>query len=67
MTSNPVLSKLKEKVFSFKDTMPIVLHLRNKHLQDYHKAEIRRVVGRPNFDYEHEDFKLRDLIDMEIN
>lgn len=47
--------------------MPIVLHLRNKHLQDYHKAEIRRVVGRPNFDYEHEDFKLRDLIDMEIN
>lgn len=56
MPPNGVLVKLKDKVDRFKDTMPIVNCLRNKNLQDYHKAEIRAKIGKPNFDYETEEF-----------
>ena len=32
MPPNPVLDKLKEMVFEFKDTVPVVVALRNKDL-----------------------------------
>jgi dynein heavy chain len=36
MPPNPVLDKLKVMVFEFKDTVPVVVALRNKDLQDIH-------------------------------
>jgi len=36
MPPNPVLDKLKTLVFEFKDTIPVVVALRNKALRDYH-------------------------------
>lgn len=40
MRENPVLTKLKNMVFSFKETMPVVTALRNPHLTEKHRAEI---------------------------
>jgi len=36
LPSNPILEELKELVFSFKDTMPVVVALGNPKLKNYH-------------------------------
>lgn len=42
---NAVLNELKKLVIEFKNAMPVVLALRNKHLQPYHWVEIKRIIG----------------------
>jgi len=64
MPQNPILEKLKKMVFDFKDTMPVVVALRNKDLHDYHWDEIKKIIGR-EFTIT-EDFTLKDLIDMDV-
>lgn len=44
LPSNAILDELKELVFSFKDTMPVVLALRNKNLKSYHWDAIKAVI-----------------------
>lgn len=66
LRQNPVLDELRRLVFEFKDTMPIVVALRNKSLQDYHWAEIRRIVGRPDFSVDAPDFTLRQLLGLNV-
>ena len=46
MTQNAVLDKVKKMVYQFKDTMPVVVALRNKDLKDYHWSEIKRIIGK---------------------
>jgi len=41
LIANPVLTELRDLVFSFKETMPIVMALRNKHLKTYHWEKIK--------------------------
>lgn len=64
LPSNPILEELKELVFSFKDTMPVVLALRNKNLKTYHWDSIKEVIGR-EFEIT-ETFTLKNLMDMEV-
>lgn len=45
LPSNGVLDELKSLVYDFKDTMPVVLALRNKHLKEYHWKEIKEIIG----------------------
>ncbi len=67
LVSNKTLTDLKTKVRNFKDAMPIVVALRNTKLaEDYHWPKIRNIVKDPNFDVNKEDFKLKDLIAMDI-
>ena len=48
LPSNAVLDELKSLVYDFKDTMPVVLALRNRHLKDYHWKEIKEIIGNLN-------------------
>ena len=41
MPPNPVLDKLKDLVFEFKDTIPVVTALRNSALTDIHWLQIK--------------------------
>jgi dynein heavy chain len=41
LPANPILDELRELVFSFKDTMPVVLALRNQYLKNYHWDQIK--------------------------
>lgn len=45
LPANAILTELKKLVTDFRNTMPVVLSLRNKHLKDYHWAEIKRIIG----------------------
>ena len=45
MPTNPKLDKLKFMVFEFKETMPVVVALRNKDLKPYHLEDIKRIIG----------------------
>ncbi len=60
MVQNPVLDKLKNLVFNFKETMPVVVALRNRDLQDYHWSEIKRIIGK-EFTID-DEFTLSDLV-----
>jgi dynein heavy chain len=64
LSSNPVLEELKDLVFSFKDTMPVVLALRNRNLKTYHWNSIKEVIGR-EFEIT-EMFRLKNLMDLEV-
>ena len=64
MPQNKVLEKLKALVFDFKDTMPVVVALRNKDLKEYHWEEIKRIIGKP-FVID-DDFTLRSLIALDV-
>lgn len=51
-------------MFSFKDTMPVVLALRNQNMKPYHQEAIKEVIGR---DFEINDqLTLKNLMDMEV-
>jgi len=65
LVSNAVLDELRERVFSFKDTMPVVIALRNKNLKSYHWKAIKELIGQ-NFDVLDSDFTLRKLMDMNV-
>jgi dynein heavy chain len=58
------LTELKSIVNSFKDTMPVVIALRNKNLKSYHWDAIKKIIGR-EFEI-NEDFTLKNLIDMNV-
>ena len=45
LRQNPILDELRKLVFDFRDTMPIVIALRNKNLKDYHWQDIETTVG----------------------
>jgi dynein heavy chain len=45
LVANPVLDELREAVFSFKETMPIVMALRNKYLKNYHWDKIKAFMN----------------------
>ncbi len=58
------MTELKSIVNSFKDTMPVVIALRNKNLKSYHWDAIKKIIGR-EFEI-NEDFTLKNLIDMNV-
>lgn len=64
MPANSVLEKLKDLIHEFKETMPVVVALRNKYLQELHWKEIMKIIGR-NFTIDN-NFKLKDLIKMDV-
>ncbi len=58
------MDELKELVVDFKDTMPIVIALRNNNLESYHFDEIKAVIGK---EFEIDDkFTLRDLMNLNV-
>lgn len=61
---NPILDELKEIVFDFKDTMPVVIALRNKNLKDHHWKDIKTFIGQ-NFEID-DDFTLQKLMAMNV-
>lgn len=64
LPQNVILTDLKKLVTDFRNTMPVVMALRNKYLKDYHWVEIKRIIGK---DFEITDeFTLKDLISMNV-
>ena len=63
---NPVLDELRLLVFEFKESVPVVVALRNPRLTKDHIEEIKAVLEKPDLDIEDEDLTLRDLLDMNI-
>lgn len=57
LPANPVLEELRSLVFEFRDTMPVVMALRNKNLRPHHWVEIKECIGKP-FDIDDEAFTL---------
>lgn len=66
MPPNPVLEKLKVLVFEFKDTIPVVVALRNPALTEDHWNLIKNGIIGQNFDVEDETFTLKSLMDMNV-
>lgn len=60
------VQRLKRLVFDFKETMPIVVALGNKHLKEVHWAEIKAVSGTENFPLEAKQFTLGELVDLGV-
>jgi dynein heavy chain len=57
---------LKKLVFDFKETMPIVEALGNKHLQEVHWQEIKEILSREDFPLEEKKFSLGELIELDV-
>mmetsp|Transcript_30959 Transcript_30959/g.47355 ORF Transcript_30959/g.47355 Transcript_30959/m.47355 type:complete len:110 (+) Transcript_30959:4627-4956(+) len=57
---------LKKMVFDFKETMPIVEALGNKHLKEEHWDDIKRILEIPNFPLEEKQFTLGQLVQMNV-
>ena len=65
MIPNQVLDELKQRVYQYKETMPVVQALRNSFLKDHHWIELDRIVGTTlNIN---DDFTLQHLLDMKVN
>ena len=56
----------KKIVWDFKETMPIVEALGNKHLQDFHWQEIKQIIHYEHFPLEEKQFTLGELIKMDV-
>jgi dynein heavy chain len=65
MPPNPVLEKLKTLVFEFKDTVPVVVALRNTALSDIHWKQIQEDIIGEYFDVKSPSFTLQSLIDLD--
>lgn len=66
MPPNPVLDKLKHKVFEFRDTIPVVTALRNPCLTENHWKQLKsEIIGR-TFDIEDPTFTLKSLLDLNV-
>ena len=64
MPPNPVLDKIKGLVFEFKDTIPVVVALRNAALKESHWDSIKNDIIGKQFDIEDPSFTLQSLIDL---
>lgn len=66
LPANPALNELRDMVFKFKETMPIVLALRNSDINNpQHMGEIKLAINKPDFEI-NDELTLRDLINMNI-
>lgn len=61
---NPILDELRDIVYDFKDTMPVVIALRNKYLKDHHWRDIKEKIGQ-DFEIDN-NFTLNDLMAMNV-
>jgi dynein heavy chain, axonemal len=57
---------LKDLVFEFKETMPIIEALGNKLLEDIHWEEIKEKLGMVNFPLEEKQFSLGELVNYGV-
>ena len=64
LPNNEVVPSLKEKVVSFKETMPTISSLRNPTLQARHWLRIERLVGKATM--REKEFTLAELLEMEV-
>jgi dynein heavy chain len=62
---NPVVERLRDTVSSFKDTMPVVIALKNPKLKEDHWSDIRTLIGRPTFEVD-DKLTLQDLMNMNV-
>ncbi|CEL99773.1 unnamed protein product [Vitrella brassicaformis CCMP3155] len=65
MPENPVVFQLKDVVINFKNTMPVVLALRNKALKERHWTKINELIGQ-TLELDNEDFTLGRLLEMGV-
>ena len=63
MRQNTVLDSLRKKVNDFKETMPVVLALRNKNLLPRHWIDIKNLIGQFNID---DNFHLNNLMELPV-
>ncbi|KAL4487471.1 hypothetical protein ABPG72_006991 [Tetrahymena utriculariae] len=63
LPQNAILTELKKLVTDFRNTMPIVLALRNENLKDYHWRDIKKIIGEFEIN---DEFTLKKLIDMKV-
>ena len=64
LEANPIQSKLKELVDTFKGAMPIVVALRNENLKEHHWKEIKDMI-QADFEISDPEFTLQALIDLD--
>jgi dynein heavy chain len=55
---NPVLDKIRTLVYEFKDTIPVVVALRNPALEQVHWDNIKNDIIGQEFDIDDEEFTL---------
>ena len=65
MIPNQVLEELKVIVYEYNDTMPVVMALRNPYLQDHHKKDIYKIIGKTLVI--NDDFLLNHLLELKVN
>lgn len=63
LPANVILTELKKLVTDFRNTMPIVLALRNENLKDYHWRDIKKIIGEFEIN---DEFTLKKLIEMNV-
>lgn len=66
MPPNPVLDKIKTLVYEFKDTIPVVVAMRNPALTQVHWSQIKDDVIGQDFDIYDDEFTLQSLIDLDV-
>jgi dynein heavy chain len=64
MPPNLVLDKLKKLIFEFKDTIPVVVALRNPSLNAVHWQQIKQEIIGKDFDIKSLNFTLQSLIEL---
>ena len=63
LPGNLILDELKSSVFDFKDAMPVITALRNKHLKEHHWKDIKELIsGLQNI----EEMTLKELIGLNV-
>ena len=65
MIPNQVLEQLKAKVYEYKDTMPVVMALNNVNLQDHHKRDIHKIIGKVLVN--NDDLLLNHLLELNVS
>jgi dynein heavy chain, axonemal len=61
----PFLQVAREKVFNFKQTLPLITYLKNPAMQKRHWDKVREVTGK-DFDETSDTFNLATIIDMNL-
>merc|ERR1719174_2317414 len=67
LTGNQVAPLFAEKVDNFKNTLPVVMALRNKALKPRHWESITETLGGMELDLDAEDFTLGKLLEMGVS
>ena len=65
MVPNEVLDAFKQRVYQYKDTMPVVEALKNTNLKDHHWTEINRIIQKILII--NDDFLLNDLLELQVD